>query len=250
MKNGKQTIFFVLFSIVFVSMIFAILILIAKLDLTDADIGSDGEYGYDPSLPTVIIDPGHGGEDGGAVGKNGISEKELNLALSNELCVMLRSSGYRVVMTRTEDKMLYDPKDDYHGRKKQLDLNARVNIAQEYKNAIFVSIHMNTFPDGRYSGLQVYYSNNSYNGEASLELAESIQSSVSGSLQKNNQRKVKPSAGNIFILEKIHHPAILIECGFISNQAECELLCDGDYRKDLALAVFCGINRYISKVGT
>ena len=105
---------------------------------------------------TLIIDAGHGGEDGGAVGVNGALEKDLNLKIAFALRDMALSAGYDAVMSRTEDVLLYDRNVDYQGRKKALDLLARAKIAEKYENAVFVSIHMNAFPDGKYSGLQVY----------------------------------------------------------------------------------------------
>jgi len=246
-KTKNQPLFFLLFSLIFISVILTMILLtgIWKFDTEDAD--TEGDVGYNSSLPTVIIDAGHGGEDGGAVGRNGVLEKELNLAISEDLATLLRSSGYKVIMTRSDDRMLYDRSVDYRGRKKLLDLNARVDIAKKTEMAIFISIHMNSFTDSRYSGLQVYYSEND---PTSHSLAESIQSTVCESLQKDNQRKVKSSGGKIYLLDRIDSPAVLVECGFISNPEECELLCSEKYRKELSLALFCGINRYISEVGT
>ena len=112
----------------------------------------------DAEFPTVIIDAGHGGEDGGAVGVGGVLEKDINLNIARALYDSLSAKGINCVMTRTEDILLYDPTSDYHGRKKVLDLAARLKIAKETPNSVFVSIHMNSFPQTQYSGLQVYYS--------------------------------------------------------------------------------------------
>ena len=121
---------------------------------------------------TVVLDAGHGGEDGGAVSASGVFEKDLNLSIAKKLEKLLTSCGISVVMTRTEDVLLYDKTVDYHGRKKALDLAARRKITEETENAIFVSIHMNAFPASQYSGLQVWYSpNNSH----SKILAQSVQ---------------------------------------------------------------------------
>ena len=194
--------------------------------------------------PTVIIDAGHGGEDGGAVGKNGILEKELNLLIAQDLRDMLKAEGITTVMTRESDVMLYDKNVNYKGRKKLLDLSARLKISESYEDCIFVSIHMNSFPEERYSGLQVYYSPNHQN---SLLLAESIQKNVSKHLQRENSRSVKKATSSIYILDRIQAPAVLIECGFISNYAECELLSSKEYRQKLTLLIFCGICEYISQ---
>ena len=198
-----------------------------------------------PSLPVIIIDAGHGGEDGGAVSKSGILEKELNLSISKRLCDIFRTAGFEVVMTRETDTMLYDKSADYKGRKKELDLGKRVEIANSYENAIFISIHMNSFPDAKYSGLQVYYSKNH---QDSAEIAENIQSLVRDSLQKENNRQTKSAGQNIFVLDRIRIPAVLIECGFLSNAEECQRLTDEEYQKKLSLAIFLSVAKYIDKI--
>ena len=190
------------------------------------------------TYPTVIIDAGHGGEDGGAVGANGVYEKDLNLKIAFELGALLEASGINIQFTRTEDVLLYDRNTDYEGRKKALDMAARLSIINEYDNAVFISIHMNSFPQQKYKGLQVYYSENS---SSSKNLAELVQAISVKNLQPENTRKIKASGGNIFLLEKTTHPAILIECGFISNEQECELLCQNAYRKRLALCIYTAI---------
>jgi N-acetylmuramoyl-L-alanine amidase len=192
-------------------------------------------------LPTVIIDAGHGGEDGGAVGKNGVYEKDLNLKIALELKEMLETKGVSVRLTRTDDTLLYDRNTNYEGRKKALDMAARLAIINEYKNAVFVSIHMNSFPQEKYNGLQVYYSEND---PTSIELAKIIQSLTISNLQPENNRKVKPSGGDIYLLEKTGHPAVLVECGFLSNADECELLCTDGYRGRLCLTLCTAIFKY------
>ncbi len=232
--------FAAIFSLVLLLMVFLSFQLRPKSFTDDTDADIDGEKKY----PTVIIDAGHGGEDGGAIGKNGIYEKELNLAIASDLAAMLRVDGINVIMTRETDILLYDRNADYKGRKKQLDLAARVKIAEETEDCIFVSIHMNSFPQEKYSGLQVYYSENE---PTSKLLAESIQASVCEYIQKENTRNVKKASSNIFLLDRIRKPAVLIECGFLSNPQECELLTSEEYRQKLTLAIFGGITEYICK---
>ena len=191
---------------------------------------------------TLIIDAGHGGEDGGTVGVNGVLEKDLNLKIAFALRDMALSAGYDTVMSRTEDVLLYDRNTDYKGRKKALDLLARAKIAEKYENAVFVSIHMNAFPDGKYSGLQVYYS---VNDPLSKTVAEDIQSTVRLYLQSTNERKIKPATSNIYLLDRITLPAVLIECGFLSNADECALLSLDSYRQKLALSIFLSVSKYL-----
>lgn len=191
-----------------------------------------------PEYPTVVIDAGHGGEDGGAVGNGDVYEKDLNLDIAFKLCDMLRASGVNVIMTRTEDILLYDRNADYMGHKKSLDLRARLEIAKSVSDPIFISIHMNAFPSAKYSGLQVWYSKND---AGSKILAEKIQQSVKNTLQKENERKIKAADSSIYLLDRAEYTAVLIECGFLSNDEECKKLSDENYRKSLALVIFSAI---------
>lgn len=234
---------YILFSLFFSICLITLISFALRATERSAATVSESEQS-EPSYPVVIIDAGHGGEDGGAVGKNGIFEKDLNLLIAKDLCDMLRAEGITTVMTRESDVMLYDKTVDYKGRKKLLDLSARLKIAESYENCIFVSIHMNSFPEEKYSGLQVYYSPNH---QSSVLLAESIQKNVSKYLQSENSRSVKKAGSNIYLLDRIRSPAVLIECGFISNYEECELLSSKEYRQKLTLLIFCGICEYISQ---
>lgn len=191
--------------------------------------------------PVVIIDAGHGGEDSGAIGRNGVLEKDLNLKIALELNTLLTSAGIETRLTRTEDILLYDKNSDYEGHKKKLDMTERLRIVQEYENAVFISIHMNSFPQERYSGLQVYYSQNS---PLSIDLAQTVQELTKKNLQPDNDRKIKCSGEDIYLLHKITHPAILIECGFLSNASECQSLCSDEYRSRLCMTLYCAILNY------
>lgn len=188
--------------------------------------------------PIIILDAGHGGEDGGAVGTNGVAEKDLNLSLTQGLAALLRLAGYTVVETRTEDKLLYSD-GTKKGHKKQGDLSNRLAFAEQYPSSVFVSIHMNTFPDQACEGVQVWYSQNN---TASKELAQAVQSKVRSLLQPSNNRKIKAATSSIYILRHIQVPAVLIECGFLSTPAECERLCDPLYRQQLTLVLFAAIS--------
>ena len=191
--------------------------------------------------PTVIIDAGHGGEDSGAIGINGCLEKHLNLEIALLLEQMLRAEGVSTQLTRTEDILLYDRDSDYKGHKKLQDMTARISIANEYDDAIFVSIHMNSFTQEKYSGLQVYFSDNS---PLSYELAKYIQDINVKLLQPNNKRQVKSAGTDIYLLKKIEHPAVLVECGFISNTEECALLSTEEYRQKLCFVIYSAILEY------
>ncbi len=197
--------------------------------------------GTTDTLPVIVLDAGHGGIDGGATGADGTVEKELNLKISQRIAALLRVMGYTVVETRTEDRSLADA-DAKKGRVKQSDLTNRLKVSKEYPDSIFVSIHMNTYPSVACEGLQVWYSENN---AQSAEFAKEVQLGVKTLLQPQNNRKIKAATSSIYLLRHAENPAILIECGFISNPAECEKLTSDDYQKQLALAIAASISKKI-----
>ncbi len=192
--------------------------------------------------PVIILDAGHGGEDSGAVGIDGTLEKDLNLAITEKLCDLLRFEGWQVILTRTDDRLLYDPAKP--GSHKGQDLRTRLDYAGRYPDAVFVSIHMNKFPAESCRGLQVYYSPNH---PTSGRLAEQIQSATRTYLDPANHRKCKSATPSIFILSRIQIPAVLVECGFLSNREETVLLCDHTYQQKLAAILSASL---CSTVGT
>ncbi|MBQ7319323.1 MAG: N-acetylmuramoyl-L-alanine amidase [Clostridia bacterium] len=203
-----------------------------------------------PNAPVIVIDAGHGGEDGGTsghIGSREILEKHLNLDIAEQLATLLTEQGYTVVMTRTEDRLLYDRSADFQGRKKVLDMAARLAVAAaagEKQSAIFISIHMNSFTQSEYSGLQVYYSSND---AASATLAQAIQDSARKALAPENDRKIKAAGDSIYLLDRITFPAVLVECGFLSNPQECALLDTEEYRTRVAYAIFCGLRSFLAE---
>ncbi len=205
----------------------------------DAD-GTPDAAGVSP-ITCVVIDAGHGGEDGGTSSAAGLVEKDVNLAVAEALRGLLETAGVRVIMTRTEDKLLYDRGVDYQGRKKVLDLAARRTVAETTEGCLFVSIHMNAFPDPRYSGMQVWYSPHD---PRSAAIAEDIQAGAQIIMPENN-RKIKAAGRNIYLLDRLETPAVLVECGFLSSPAEAERLDDPAYRRALSAVIFAGIMPYI-----
>ena len=193
--------------------------------------------------PVVLLDAGHGGEDGGATGSNGVLEKELNLSLTRTLADLLRAAGYTVIETRTDDRLLYD-EGTQKGHKKQGDLVNRLKFTQSYPDSIFISIHMNTFPTPDCKGTQIWYSQNN---EESKEWANTVQNTVKQVLQPNNNRKIKAATSSIYLLRHAQTPAILIECGFLSTPTECERLCDETYQKALAVTLFTAISEKMQR---
>ncbi len=190
------------------------------------------------NAPTFVVDAGHGGEDGGAVANDGTTEKELNLEIATTLALLYELNGNKYAMTRDTDTLLYDKYNDlecYQGKKKIYDLKNRVKITKEYPLPVYVGIHMNSFSSSRYSGLQVYYSKNNKESKA---FADYVQKNTSTYLQNNNTRKTKEADSSIFILSNLDCPAVLIECGFMSNETELANLKSSIYRQKLSSVIF------------
>lgn len=192
----------------------------------------------------IIIDAGHGGEDPGAIGIDGVYEKDLNLSIALTIGEELKSKGYTVVYTRTEDKMLYLPEENIKGMRKISDLKNRCKITAEYEDCIFISIHMNSYGASKYSGLQVYYTEGN---EESRTLANKIQAAVRKELQPQNNRQIK-SGRSIYLLENAKGTGVLIECGFLSNTNECKKLSQKEYQKELSFSIICGIIEYMNEI--
>ena len=195
--------------------------------------------------PVILLDAGHGGEDGGAVGVGGVVEKELNLPITLKLDSFLRAMGYETVLTRSADTDLHDAAAAGLRERKTSDILNRFAMMETLRDTdLFVSIHMNKFAGGSGPrGTQVFYSKNH---PQSLMLAQAIQQNVVRLLQPGNARQIKPSGDSIYLLFNAHKPAVLVECGFISNPAEAALLQDGEYQNQLAFAIACGILDYNS----
>lgn len=197
------------------------------------------------STKTVILDAGHGGEDGGAVGDEGIIEKDINLSIALKLHDYLEASGYNVIMTREKDVSIYDDNAETLREKKRSDLHNRRDIISqnEGENTIFVSIHQNKFPDPKYYGTQIFYSKNN---PKSLDLANSIKESVVGFLQSENTRETKEANKKIYLLHNAQIPAVVVECGFVSNPEEAKKLSDEKYQSDMAFSICCGVMSYFT----
>lgn len=191
--------------------------------------------------PVFILDAGHGGEDGGAVAEDGTLEKELNLAVTQRMEAVAKLLGYRVVLTRTDDTMLYDryeDKTDYGGKKKTYDLKNRLRFAKECGGAVFCSIHMNQFPDPACHGLQVYYSPNV---PQSRSYATLLQGYAKAFLDPENHREIKKATSAIYLLHRIQQPAVLVECGFLSSPIDRERLSSENYQLTLSAVLMAAL---------
>lgn len=183
----------------------------------------------------IVIDPGHGGLDGGAVGKNGTVEKELNLQIGLKLENLLKKTGAKVILTRKSDSSLAETKKE--------DMQMRKVMKEGSEADIFVSIHMNKFTQEKYSGAQVFYSDD----DKSAKLATCIQASLKNILDPTNTREAKVAGEQIFLLRKSDVPAVIVECGFISNEAEEARLKQPDYQEKVAWAIYTGITEYFGR---
>ena len=234
---------FILFSFVFALCALLLCALGQMLEKKGEDYTSVLEYDESQSYKRVIVlDAGHGGEDGGAVGHGGVLEKDINLKVAKIIYELLKLNDTNVIMTRTEDKMLYDRYQNYEGRKKMYDLRARVEMANEIEDSVLISIHMNSYPSPSCRGAQVYYSKNH---SESYNIAGKVQTYLSSYVQKDNTRKIKAAGSNIYLLDKASSPAVLIECGFLSNPDDTKMLSDAEYRKKLACSIFAALCDYL-----
>lgn len=179
---------------------------------------------------TLIIDAGHGGEDGGAVSLSGAVESGINLDIALRLDEILGLYGTRTILTRSEDISLHDSSASTLREKKVSDLHNRVALIESVENATLISIHQNFYPSRKYSGMQVFYAN----GELSLPLAKQIQENVKLDLDPDNNRQVMKVASSVYLMNHISCRAILVECGFLSNPEEDQLLQEDAYQMKVA----------------
>lgn len=197
----------------------------------------------DDKKKIVLIDPGHGGIDGGAVSKNGTIEKYINLSISIKLKNELTKLGYKVIMTREDDNGLYSDKGSVREKKIE-DLNKRCDMRKSSNCDIFISIHLNTFPESKYYGAQIWYSNS----EKSQRFASITQANIRKHIDKENKRQEKPAKEQYKILRNDNDvPSVIVECGFISNPKEEERLKSEKYQKKIAEVISKSVEDYFKK---
>ena len=189
----------------------------------------------------IIIDPGHGGEDGGATSCTGVPESRFNLEIAHRLEDLLHLLGYDTLMTRETDVSIYTQGDTIAG-KKASDLKERVRIVNSQENALLVSIHQNLFPDSRYSGAQVFYSST----EDSDELAKAMQARFVQTINPGSNRQAKKAEG-IYLMQHVNCTGILIECGFLSNPQEEAALRSVDYQQKLCCVIATGLTEFLTR---
>lgn len=191
---------------------------------------------------TIVIDAGHGGEDGGAVSNNGVSESDINLKIALKLQNLLEQSGATVVLTRSDENAIYDIDKKTLREKKNSDIRNRVKIGNNSSADIFVSIHLNKIPQSQYYGWQTFFKDGNEEGK---KLATCIQNNLNEAIQKENKR-VPLKISNVYIIKHVEIPTSIVECGFLSNPQEEQQLQTDEYQNRLAWGIYNGIMDYFN----
>ena len=190
----------------------------------------------------IILDAGHGGYDGGTVACDGTLEKDINLSIVRKLDALFRAAGVQTVLTRANDNSIHDPQITSIRKQKISDIHNRLKIMEQTDNSLFISIHQNHFGQSKYKGTQAFYSGND---PQSKRLAQSVQDAVVQSIQPDNHRTIKKSGTEIYLLYHAVRPAVMVECGFLSNPEETALLHTDDYQKKIAMAIYKGVLQFL-----
>lgn len=193
----------------------------------------------------IILDAGHGGEDGGAIGVGGILEKDINLSVTLKINAVLRFFGYQTLLTRSKDEMTCDDGLSSQRAKKVSDIKNRFALLENTGCLCFISIHQNFF-GGNAHGAQIFYSGGN---EQSKLLAQALQDNIRTALQPENSRVIKQATDDIYILYHTKKPAVLAECGFISNSGDAAMLTDENYQNKLAFVIAESTAKYLSERG-
>ena len=194
-----------------------------------------------PERSVIVIDAGHGGEDGGAVAADGTVESGINLAIAQDLDALLRFLGCETRMTRTEDAAIYSDGARTLREKKASDLKNRAALVNETPNAVLLSIHQNCYPTAQPSGAQVLYSSNG----KSEDFGRLMHDNLVNSLDPQNRRVAEPDKNRLYILSNVDCPAILVECGFVSNHSDITKLTDSRYQTALSTVLMASYLQFI-----
>lgn len=191
---------------------------------------------------TIVIDPGHGGPDGGAVGSDNTTEKEIALEVSKKLRDYLQQAGALVYLTREEDKDLAAPDVRGYSKRKSEDIRNRLKFIHDKNPDLFITVHLNALPSNRWSGAQTFYYPSFPENK---HLAKMIQAEIIRNLE--NTKRVPLPIDNIYLLKYAEVPGALVEIGFLSNEEERELLKDETYQEQMAASIYQGIIRYVTE---
>ena len=189
---------------------------------------------------SFIIDPGHGGLDGGAISADGVQESGINQAIGDRIYALFRIFGVDALLTRSSEALDYPENQVSIHAKKAWDLKRRAELVNSCPNAVLLSIHQNSFPDLRPNGTQVFYGSE----EGSKRLGELLQSNLTACLCPENRRVAAPVSAKNYLLNSVKCPAVLIECGFLSNPQEAAKLADSAYQTALAAVILASCLQY------
>lgn len=192
-------------------------------------------------LPTILVDAGHGGVDGGAVGADNIQEKEINLEIALKLRDLLRFCGFSTQMTRETDCSIHDKDAVSIRQQKESDLHNRLAMLEGMENGFLISIHQNKFELESCRGAQIFYGPLN---EESQAFGELLQTRMVADLDPANNRKAKQCGSNVFLIYRAKQPAVLVECGFLSNREEAALLTTDEYQKKIAASIVGSLYEY------
>lgn len=234
MWEKRMQLLFGLFVLVLIAFLFSGLLTLPVTSSPDETSPAQTEAADMANTNLIVLDAGHGGVDPGKIGVNDAKEKDVNLQIVYYLMDFLQDNGVEVVLTREDDEGLYS---EYASNKKTEDMQKRCAIIEEANPAFTVSIHQNSYHDGSVKGAQVFYYEKSDVGK---QLAETIQSALIEQLDPSNGRQAKANS-NYYMLRRTVSPTVLIECGFLSNWEEAQLLVTEEYQKKVAEAIGQGI---------
>ena len=202
-----------------------------------AHVASFGPDGLTEEL-TVVVDAGHGGEDGGAVAADGTAESGLNLSIALRVRDLLTFTGVPTAVTREGEGAIYDPGSATLREKKVSDLHNRADLVNAIPGAVLLSIHQNSLPSSPATrGAQTFW-----NGQAEAkELAESVQAALNAAINGEHKKQAAQVPSSVYLMKSVEAPAVLVECGFLSNPEETALLKEPAHQTRLAAAITAGL---------
>ncbi len=241
-RAGKQVLWIRLSSVKKLLMGFCLLVVfIAVASFNIPAVKTTGHWSLPLSGKVITLDAGHGGPDGGAVSKQGVIEKDVNLAITLYLRDYLQQAGAMVYLTREGDYDLAGADTKGYSKRKTEDLKQRAKMIENTKADLFLSIHLNSYPSSRWSGAQTFYYPNHPDNAG---LAALIQDEIRRNLE--NTDRVSKTVNTVYLLQALKMPSALVELGFLSHPGESQLLRDEHYQRQVAAAVYKGILRYLS----
>ncbi|WP_010095702.1 N-acetylmuramoyl-L-alanine amidase CwlD [Ornithinibacillus scapharcae] len=219
-----------------------LVILIALIRYPLPEVEQTTGFSLPLSGKTIVLDPGHGGPDGGAVGSDKTQEKDIALEVVKTLRNYLEQAGAVVYLTREEDTDLADENTKGLSRRKAEDIRKRMEFINTHDADFFLTVHLNAIPSPKWRGAQTFYYPKSDEGK---HLAKKIQAEIKRNLENTNRTEL--AINNLYLLKKAEIPGALVEIGFLSNEEELELLKDGTYQRQMAASIYEGILRYVTE---